>query len=541
MAAVDSDTEDKAADTKRKKTQQAKAIAKIKETKKKRKQKPVDSDDEADDDALLAALRKPQTRLPGQMDNCTDCGTRFTVTPYSRASPDGGLLCNPCGKDLDAKNPQPKKKPRASKGAGPVGTRRKMQSSLLDGSYPMGAKSLVTLCVEHLAKNIDLADELGNLQPNVIDKIARHLSKRRLMNPRTLDLFLHAGADDIRVYDAAKLSTDDIIRIFQTAPALKHLKIKNGVHFKDEVMDFMLERDFDLESFYLHGANLLADSQWTKFLEAKGSSLKSLSVQYTDKHFTDEVVKALWKNCPSLNRLKVAHNQQVSGVGVKELDKCQELQHLSLGLHKTVHSDVYVHLLSKIGTSLRTFSIRDVADADNSVLDALHKHCRHLAKLRITQSEEMTDEGFARLFQDWANTGLEFVDLEKCRHIDSNVPRSNPDNVGFCSNALRALMAHSGHSLRFLNLHACRHIKREAFEDVFALGKEYPALVDLEISFCEEVTDFIVGLIFKACPKLKELNIYGCMNVKDVRVPRGKILTGLPNALGMQIEGDCDD
>jgi len=478
--------------------------------------------------------------MPGQMENCAKCGKRFTVTPYSRADPDGGLLCTPCGKELAADEKVPKKKkPRVSNG--PVGNRRKVQSSILDGINPTGTRSLTMLCVEHLAKNIDLAEDLGNLPTGVIDKIARILSKRRILNPQTMYLFLQPDTREVIYYDAARLSSDDIMQTMRSAPDLTNLKIKNGIQFKDEVMDYMMSRDFQLQKFYLHGANLLSDEKWIEYLSKKGKHLQSLRVYWTDKHVTDNMMEQLQDYCPSLKALKIAHNQQVSGKGVKTLANLPNLEYLSLELQKAVHPDVYVEILSKIGLQLKTFSLSIVPDVDNTVLDAIHHHCRSLRKLRITESEHCTDEGFARLFTGWENPGLEFLDLEKCRQLDSDQPRSNEKNVGLCSNGFRALMAHSGQTLRRLNVHACRHISREAFEDVFAEDQRYTKLEEMEISFCEEVNDFIVGCIYRCCPNLRILNIFGCMLVKDVRVPKGKILVGLPNAKGMQIEGMDDD
>ena len=489
------------------------------------------------------------------MENCALCGKRFTVTPYSRNGPDGGLLCNPCGKELDKENAGAKKKEKKTKAqrasGGAVGRRRQVQSNILDGTYSLGPKSLMTLCIETLAKNIDLAEDLGDLPPAVIDKIARKLSKHRLLDPRTLSLFLQPNAEQVYVYDGAKLSSDDFVRIFQTVPGLRRLKVRNAIHFKDEVMDYLISRHIELEELYLHGANLLSDAKWKEFLQRKGSRLRSLRVYWTDKHFGDEVLSLLGTCCPSLARLKVCHNQQVTGAGVAAIGRLGSLRHLGLDLRNEVHPDVYVGLLGRIGAGLRTLSLARVPGLDNTVLDAIHRHCRSLEKLRITDSEAATDAGFARLFRGWANPGLVFLDLQKCRQLDSARPRENPDGIGLCSDGFRALMAHSGRTLRQLNVHGCRHIQAAAFEDVFGPpaggggggggGVVYEALTKAEISFCEEVSDYVVGCIFRSCPNLRELNVFGCMKVRDVRVPRGKILVGVPNARGMVIEGDDDD
>lgn len=517
---------------KRKKDQE-KAIDKIK-ARKKSKKAQADSDD--DDDPLTSLFKAAKAApLPGQMENCEICGKRFTVTPYSRAGPNGGLLCNPCGKELE--KDAPKKKAKRATG-GPSGRRRTVQSRILDGTYTLGARSLMTLCIKTLVKNIDLADELGDLPPRVVDKISREMSKLRLVDSRTLDLFLQSSTDEVKIYDAAKLSNDDLLRIFQQVPRLKHLKIKNAIQFKDDVMAYLLDRDIDLESLYLLGANLLSEEMWHHFLKEKGSSLQSFQVYFTDRYFGDSTLALLPKQCPSLKRFKIRHVQNVTGAGVKSLAKVKTLEHLGLQLHHTVHSDIYVHVINEIGAQLRTFSIQMAFTADNTILDALHAKCRQLQKLRINDSEEMTDDGFVRLFSAWANPGLRFLDLSKCRQLDSVKPRENPDNIGLCSNGFRALMEHSGKTLQHLNVHACRHISKEAFEHVFAPDKVYPNLTELEISFCEEVNDFIVGSAFRSCPNLRKMNVFGCMKVKDVKVPRGKILVGVPNALGMVIDGD---
>ncbi|KAL1836916.1 hypothetical protein VTJ49DRAFT_4507 [Mycothermus thermophilus] len=512
-----------------------KAIEKIKASKKFQKRKRAADSDEEDD--LARALLAASAPLPGQQENCEICAKRFTVTAYSRNGPNGGLLCPECSRDFDKEDAAKQKAKRVAA----AGRRRQFQSNILDGICAIGPKSLMTLCIETLAKNIDLAEDFGDMPPILIDKVARKLSKLRLLDSRTLNLFLTPTAEEVHVYDGAKLGSEDFIRIFQMVPGLKRLKIRNGIHFKDPVVDYLLTRHIELEALYLHGANLITESKWIEFLQKKGKLLRSLRVYFTDKHFTDAVLAVLPTACPNLTRLKVCHNQQVTGTGVAAIGQIKTLRHLSLDLRKSVHSDVYVDVLSKIGRQLETLSLTRVHEADNTILDAIHTYCRCLSKLRITESEEMTDAGFVRLFTGWANPGLKFLDLQKCRQRDSARPRENPENIGLCSDGFRALMAHSGRKLRNLNVHACRHIRGEVFEEVFSGDKLYEDMEKLEISFIEEVNDYIVGCIFRDCPNLKELNVFGCMKVCDVRVPRGKILVGVPNARGMMIEGQSDD
>ncbi|KOS16975.1 DNA repair protein rhp7 [Escovopsis weberi] len=506
-----------------------------KKTTKKRK-KQDDSDSEFGDSDLGGLFdKKPLGPLPGQSENCAICRKRFTVTPYSLSGPDGGLLCASCGRELAKEQEGKPKKKQPRKQTGGVGSRRAMQSRILDGD--MGTKSLATLCVQTLAKNVHMAETLGDLPEHLIDKIARIFSKRRLLKPDTLPLFAQPMTEMLHIYDGAKLGEQDFINIFQVSPRLKRLKVRCAIQFKDRVMDYLLSRNIALESLSLHGANLLSESKWHEFLAAKGRTLKELQVYYTDNHFGDDTLALLKDHCPTLARLKVGHNQKVTDAGVKAIAGLTTLRHVSFQLQHSPSPDAISTFVSQIGRDLQTLSLKIVPRADDGVLDTIHNHCRALTKLRITDSEAMTDRGFARLFTAWANPPLSFIDLQKCRHLESSRPRLNEDGIGLCGEGFRALMAHSGHRLHSLNVHACRHIPREAFEDVFCEGAEYPLLRKLEISFCEEVTDYVLGCIFRACPSIKEVNVFGCMKVKDVLVPRGVILVGVPNAQGMITEG----
>jgi DNA repair protein RAD7 len=473
--------------------------------------------------------------LPGQMENCASCDKRFTVTAYSRAGPDGGLLCPKCTKDLDKEEGTARKKSKTAARR----QRRQLQSNLLDGIYP-GAKDLMTLCIETLAKNVDEAEDFGDLPPALVDRLAAILSKKRLLNPNIFQLFLRPDRDTVTVYDGAKLSSDDYIRIFQIMPSVKHLRLRNAVQFKNKVMDHLLATVVTLESLSLHGANLIDDERWDQYLNEKGLHLKALKVYHTDGHFGDAQIELLSKTCPDLKRLKISHNQKVTDAGLKHIAKLGKLECLGLEIYQTTSSVPYVEIINSIGPALRTLSLATVHYINDTVLDAIHENCQNISKLRITDNEVFTDQGFAKLFTNWYNPPLTYIDLHKCRHIDAAVPRENPDGIGLGSLGFEALMTHSGSTLRYLDVHSCRHISLETFEKVFAADKKYLELREMNVSFCQSVNDFVVGSIFRVCPNLKTLKVFGNFGVKDVRVPRGKILIGVPNALGMQIEGTED-
>jgi DNA repair protein RAD7 len=217
------------------------------------------------------------------------------------------------------------------------------------------------------------------------------------------------------------------------------------------------------------------------------------------------------------------------------------LTHLSLEFYKQFDDCVGTvnccALINSIGASLRTLSLATIHYLTDDVLREIHDNCQNLSKLRLTDNSSFTDDGFAKLFTGWLNPPLVYLDLHKCRHIDASEPRENPNRIGLGSAGFEALMAHSGCTLKHLNVHSCRHISREAFKNVFGENKTYPEMLEIDVSFCQSVNDFVVGSIFGSCPNLKTLKVFGNFGVREVRVPKGKILIGVPNALGMQIEG----
>lgn len=177
---------------------------------KKKKKGSGDGEDSDFEDDVMNVYKKV-VKLPGQLENCEVCSKRFTVTPYSKTGPDGGLLCTPCGKAL-AKEAKPDAKPKAK---GPTGRkRRKIESDRLDGKIQHGAKSLQQLCVEKVAKHAGDIDDLGDLPAQVLERLSEIFTKNRVMRPKVLDLFLRADVDVITVHDCACWCTPSSILLY---------------------------------------------------------------------------------------------------------------------------------------------------------------------------------------------------------------------------------------------------------------------------------------------------------------------------------------
>ena len=131
--------------TRKRRCDEEKEIAKIKRSRafQRRATRSTDKDALAIEDEIAQQMYR-SVAVPGQFENCAVCEKRFTVTSYTKARPDGGLLCPRCAKELDDdEKAKQKKKPQLNRHR-----QRQMRSDLLDGVATKGALSLVRLCLK---------------------------------------------------------------------------------------------------------------------------------------------------------------------------------------------------------------------------------------------------------------------------------------------------------------------------------------------------------------------------------------------------------
>ena len=331
--------------TKKRKRSEKDAIEKIKKAKASKKphrkaggkkgKKGSGSDDDDDDyddedDEFAKDMYKKSRPAPGQFEHCELCSKRFTVTPYSKEGPEGGLLCTPCGKQF-AKDVQKEKK-AASK---PVARkqRRKLESDRLDGLASLGAKSLQRLCIEKVAAHHEDVEELGDEMPQpVLEKLSEIFSKKRVMKSRTLRLFLRPDLEAVVVHDAAYLEPEDYLQMFAVVPRMRRLVLGNACQFKDEAVEYMLERCARLQHLHLYAANLVSNEMWEKLFVTLGEQLQVLKLKWLDAAFEDSTVQKLITSCPSLHRLKLKLCRRIGETSLTAIADLPNLHHLSLQL-----------------------------------------------------------------------------------------------------------------------------------------------------------------------------------------------------------------
>ncbi|KAL5378890.1 hypothetical protein DPSP01_008822 [Paraphaeosphaeria sporulosa] len=519
--------------TRKRKRNQEEAIAKIKKGKaaKKGAKKKKGSDDDSDFDDVMDMYKKIKP-LPGQLENCEVCSKRFTVTPYSKAGPDGGLLCAKCGKEMakEAKATVQSSKPAVRKG------RRKIESNRLDGLTFRGAKSLQQLCINTLATHADDIEEFGDMPEPILNRLSEIFSKKRAMKSNTFKLFLQPDLDVVAIHEAAYLETEDYDQIFAVVPHVKRLSLRNCCQFKDSNVDYMIDKAKNLADIQLLGANLVSNDKWMDLFIARGHDLRSLKLEWLDAAFDDQAVEALTTFCPNLERLKLERCKQIGPDSIDAIARLEKLQHLTLCYQKNIPRDRVVNLIAHVGPGLRTLCLERFIDAENEdgltddLIDVIGNTCTRLEKLRFSENNECSDAGYVNLFTEWPNPPLRYIDINSTRDIDNANPDGPEDPVGLASAGFHALMQHSGSKLEYLDISSCRHISHETFAHIFSAEQTWPCLREINLSFCPVVDTQVVAGIFRSCPQIKKVVTFGCFEVQEVVVPRDIVLIGAPRA-----------
>lgn len=404
-------------------------------------------------------------------------------------------------------------------------------------------------------------EEFGDLPETLLNRLSQILSRRRVITPRTLDLFLRSDLNSIAIYDCAskfqfnrrdvytddvlihfviELETDDYIKIFSIVPQVRDLNLRNAGQFKDEVIDYILERNITIQHLQLAATNLISDAKWRELFGRNGSHLESLKLSGLDYAMDDDTIVQMAENCPNVRRLKLKECFRIADSSLDAISAMKRLEHLSLRLKLATSASSLASLITQVGHKLRTLSLERFENADDGVLKTIHTTCTQLSKLRFTLNEFCTDAGFVSLFSDWPNPPLAFADLCSNRDLDYANPDGPSEPIGLASNGFRALIKHSGSRLERLDISSCRHISYEAFSEVFDGSNQYPYLKDINISFLTRVDTPILAGIFRSCPRLTKVTAFGCFNIRDVEVPAGVALIGVPNAQESIMQGgDC--
>lgn len=129
---------------------------------------------------------------------------------------------------------------------------------------------------------------------------------------------------------------------------------------------------------------------------------------------------------------------------------------------------------------------------DRVLLEGVKIHCPNLERLSLYGLDQIQSTGLQSLFTDWVNPGLTHLVLHRVLELENE--------------AILAVIAHSGHSLKVLDLHSVDEVDETA---LMKLAEGCTGLVELDLSFVRATDNFVVKACLDHMPDLKKLFVHG--------------------------------
>ncbi|KAF7361740.1 Dna dependent atpase [Mycena venus] len=459
------------------------------------KKQKKDDDEESDEDAYTALSKSMWTNTPkpavGSFANCASCEKQFTVTKYTMASSSGpGFLCHPCAK---AGGNDPFKKPAAPRKR-KVPAEKRTVVHIEERSFP----TLVSVCIDVIARHIDDVEAFGDIGALNMDAISKALSKNRSLTSENATLFYGAENTKLALYDATNLSPDGFSTLGHLNPNLTNLRLDFCGPLNDTVMASWNNSFPNLVSLELLGPFLVREAAWIAFLESHPNLEAFLITQ--SPRFSLDCLKTLIENSKTtLRRLGLREVGKLCDEWLEPIAEISNITYLDLAEpSESLTDDAVITLLAAVGTNLAHLDLSGHSALTDDVLaHGIDPHMHNLTSLALTHLPELTDAGVAAFFGAF-NDGAGLVRLNLSR---------NPE-LG--TEALEAIIEHSGMTLQELNINGWKDVGEEAVNKLGGMRD----LRRLDVGWCRSVDDWVVKKILEGCRALAELKVWGVQSCR---------------------------
>lgn len=267
---------------------------------------------------------------------------------------------------------------------------------------------------------------------------------------------------------------------------------------KDNAIEFWADHFPNLRRIELLGPFLIKPNAWKAFFRGKPQLTGFLITQ--SPRFDLECMQVLSESCPDLTELKLS---QIGLMDDDFLGPIKAFENLvSLDLSESSNSlsvDAVVGLLNVVGRNLVTLNLsKNGLLDDDFISQGLLPNVSHLTSLILNELSELTDVGLANFFSQTPNGPLSRLSLRR--------------NHALADESLVALLNHSGHTLRELDINSWKDLSNEA---LLSIGAHAPKLTRVDLGFCRKTDDFVVKAILDGCKDVKEIQVFGCNRLTE--------------------------
>ncbi|KAG2148764.1 RNI-like protein [Suillus clintonianus] len=459
----------------------------------------------------------------GSFKTCARCEKQFTVTKYTMAAnPPPGYLCHNCAK---ASGTDPFKKPAVPRKRANVAEKRDV-ISYQERRFP----SLAAMCIELITRYIDDVEALGDIGSVNMDEIAKALSKNRGLTPQNAHLFYDVLNKKLRFYDATNLTPDALTTLASLNPNLTHLHLDYCGRLTSPVLLAFSTSMRQLTSLTLLGPFLVRAEAWIEFLKAM-PGLRVFKITQSPR-FNLACMQTLTDSCKNMEELSLREIGLMDNEFADPLCSLSSLRVLDLAFPGIgIDEDGWMKIIEKHGITLeRLDASKHEGFTDYVLQESVRKYTRVLLELKLDECLNLTDEGVAQFFGNWAYPISTLKDEDYDMDVDSDPVdvglaslepfTPNPPlhvlslarNQELSSATLTTAIVHSAHSLTWLSVNGLRSASSEALAQL----KRAKELRYLDAGWCRELDDFVMKDVVTACTKLSEIKVWGCSRIRGV-------------------------
>ncbi|OMH79324.1 DNA repair protein rhp7, partial [Zancudomyces culisetae] len=530
-------------------------------------------------------LNASSARKGGRVEYCSMCKAKFLVREGSMDdNGKGRILCPTCDKYMkkyeQAKQnrelkkqgvsvssvSQLRKNMRAAANTAKINngtgmkktTRKKKVVKTEDGllEIDLGIPSLQDLCVRVIGKHIKDVTSFGDISSDAMNKVCRIISKYRLLDNDTLQLFLTPTQEqrtDLVLYDCTKIDANGLLNIAQFCPYLTKLDLQFCGQMRDQVVEFYADRLHDLVELTLHGPYLVSDKAFGMLFSKLKSSLKKVRVSAAQ--FGLEAVEEMVKSCgKSLVELELTqcHRFDESCIDILVRHGMSSLTKLKLSdiqLHQHINPASLIQLLQKLGPTITDLDLSNCHSLvnDDVLLEGILTHCTSLTSLSL-KNTSVTGAGLSTFFDSAGKNESSSFSLV---HLDLGGVYDLDDK------ALISILRHSGSTLQYLSLHSADQFLTNnglsAFSGTFISSTDEdnnsskdtnntgtnssqlktPSTVTLptcknlhtlNLSFVRSTDDSAISTLLSNCPSLSTIYVNGNPSVTSLAPARPGLL-----------------
>ncbi|XP_028288759.1 uncharacterized protein LOC114453194 [Parambassis ranga] len=319
--------------------------------------------------------------------------------------------------------------------------------------------ALATRATVHLmtAPSMQYSSSLACLTPELAELLLTHMSRERLLRPRTLELFFGCPLQKF-VLNCYPYSTNELLRQLRAFTALKHLSLVNSPLITDsglsilsslvklqylnlascsKLTDSCLQHITDLKSlcFLSLDQTKVTDAGMMPYLQSAPSCLSQLSLNQTA---VTEATLAVLPSCvPHLRLLSIKHTKVMDVAALAEMSSLQTLNLDGTGVTEVSLENLATHpvlsCLSLGGIPVRdgNHTLQIISGLKLTHLTLPGRHCvtdigllflcrlSLLSELDLTDYTQITDQGVGHLA---TMTRVKKLSLSNTQVTDAGLP-----------------------------------------------------------------------------------------------------------------------